>query len=195
LPHKWRTLWYPDPLRHLPNLVTVVRIALTPVIVWQLSTGHFLRGLVLFVAAGFTDVLDGWLARACKSSSRAGAYLDPIADKLLLGSVYIVLWIQLAVPWWLVLAIFARDLAILVGAMLLLVTTQRRGFPPSVWGKLSTLLQIVTAVAAMAHRIRPHVGVRPVLDACIWLALVATVWSGLAYLWQAAQPLPPRQPD
>ena len=195
MPHRWRTLWYPEPLRHLPNLITALRVALTPVVVWQLATNHFLRALVLFAVAGFTDMLDGWLARVCKSSSRAGAYFDPIADKLLLGSVYIVLGIQMAVPWWLVVAIFARDLAILIGAMLLMVTTQRRGFPPSVWGKLSTLLQIATAVVAMAHRIRPHVGVRPVLEACIWLAFAATVWSGLVYLWQAAQPRPVKQPD
>jgi cardiolipin synthase len=175
-------------LRNLPNLITAVRIALTPVIVWQLGAGHFLRGLLLFAVAGFTDVLDGWLARWLKCSSRTGAYLDPIADKLLLGSVYIVLGIQLAVPWWLVIVVFARDLAILVGAMLLLSTTERRGFPPSVWGKLSTLLQITTAVAAMAHRIRPHVGVRPVLEALVWVSAIATVWSGLEYLWQAAQP-------
>jgi cardiolipin synthase len=182
-------------LRHLPNLITALRIALTPVIVWQLAAGHFLRGLVLFAVAGFTDVLDGWLARSFQCSSRAGAYLDPIADKLLLGSVYITLGIQLAVPWWLVVIVFARDLAILVGAMLLLSTTKRRGFPPSVWGKLSTLLQIATAVAAMAHRIRPHVGMRPVLEALVWLAAAATVWSGLEYLWQAAQPPAARRRD
>ncbi len=182
-------------MRNLPNLITAVRIALTPVIVWQLTAGHFLRGLVLFAVAGFTDVLDGWVARWLKCSTRTGAYLDPIADKLLLGSVYIVLGIQLAVPWWLVIIVFTRDLAILVGAMLLLTTTGRRGFRPSVWGKLSTLLQIATAVAAMAHRIRPHVGMRPALEALVWLAAVATVWSGLEYLWQAAQPPAARRPD
>lgn len=182
-------------MRHLPNLITGVRLALTPVIVWQLTTGHFLRGLVLFAVAGFTDTLDGWVARAFRWSSQAGAYLDPIADKLLLASVYIVLGIRSAVPWWLVVAVFARDLAILVGAMLLMVITERRGFPPSVWGKLSTLLQILTAVAAMAHRIRPQVVVSTVLETLIWLTFVATVWSGLAYLWQAAQPRQARQPD
>jgi len=182
-------------LRHLPNLITALRIALTPVIVWQLAAGHFLRGLVLFIVAGFTDVLDGWLARSFRWASSAGAYLDPIADKLLLGSIYIVLGMQQVIPWWLVVAVFARDLAILVGAMLLMIILERRGFPPSVWGKLSTFLQILTAVAAMAHSVRPHVGMRPVLDALVLLTLAATIWSGLAYLWQAAQPQPPKQSD
>lgn len=162
---------------------------------WQLATGHFLRGLVLFAVAGFSDVLDGWVARAFKWSSGAGAYLDPIADKLLLGSVYIVLGVKLAIPWWLVVIVFSRDLAILLGAMLLMVTMERRGFPPSVWGKLSTLLQIAAAVIAMAYRIRPHLGLRLVLESVVWLAAVATVWSGLEYLWRAAQPQSPKQPD
>ncbi len=182
-------------MKHLPNLITVLRIALTPFIVWQLVTGHFLRGLVLFMVAGFTDVLDGWLARSFRWGSPAGAYLDPIADKLLLGSIYIVLGVQHVIPWWLVVAVFSRDLAILLGAMLLMVILERRGFPPSVWGKLSTLLQILTAVVALAHCVRPHVGMRPVLDALVLLTLAATIWSGLAYLWQAAQPQPPRQSD
>jgi cardiolipin synthase len=182
-------------LRHLPNLITGVRLALTPVILWQIATGHFLRGLVLFAVAGFTDALDGWVARAFRWSSRAGAYFDPIADKLLLDSVYIVLSIRSAVPWWLVVAVLARDLAILVGAMLLMVIAERRTFPPSAWGKLSTLLQILTAVAAMAHCVRPQVVVSAALETLIWLTFVATVWSGLSYLWQAAQPRPARQSD
>jgi len=182
-------------LRHLPNFITGLRIVFTPIIVWHLSTGHFLRALILFAVAGISDALDGSVARAFGWSSRAGAYLDPIADKLLLGAVYITLGLQMAVPWWLVVAVFSRDLAILVGAMLLMATAGRRGFSPSVWGKLSTLLQILAAVAAMAHRIRPNLGLRPVLEVVFWLTLAMTIWSGLAYLWRAAQPQPSAQPD
>ena len=105
-----------------------------------------------FGAAAFTDILDGLLARRFDSQSKIGQYLDPVADKILLTSIYIGLALGGAVPLWIVLLIIARDLWILLLSAVALRFTQFRNLQPSVWGKASTFFQIMAAVAVMAAR-------------------------------------------
>src|SRR5579883_2909018 len=107
------------------------------------------RALALFAAAAVTDALDGALARRFGWTSTAGAYLDPIADKALLSGLYLTLAVTGDIPWWLVGLIFGRDLLILAAAGLALLFTRLRAFPPSLWGKVSTIFQVLTAVAWM----------------------------------------------
>lgn len=134
----------------IPNLFTMVRILMTPFIVAELARGQFVAGGWLFGTAAFTDLLDGAVARRFGGESKLGLYLDPIADKILLSSTYIGLAAGQAVPVWIVVVIFARDLWIVLLSWIALQFTEFRNLQPSVWGKASTFMQVITAVAVMA---------------------------------------------
>jgi len=136
----------------IPNLLTLVRIIMTPFILIALSKGRYMAGGWMFGAAAFTDVLDGGLARHLGSQSKVGQYFDPIADKILLSCIYIGLALGGAVPLFIVVLIFARDLWILGLSAIALKFTGYRDLHPSVWGKASTFFQIMAAVAVMAAR-------------------------------------------
>lgn len=136
----------------IPNLFTLVRIIMTPFILIELSRGQYLVGGWMFGGAAFTDILDGGLARRLGGKSTVGAYFDPIADKILLSCIYIGLMLGGAVPLWIVVLIFARDLWILALSGVALRLTDFRNLQPSVWGKASTFCQIMAAVAVMGAR-------------------------------------------
>jgi cardiolipin synthase len=169
---------------NLPNLFTLARLVMTPFVIDAVLDGRHVAALVLFAAAGFTDFLDGQAARRLNSTTPVGAYLDPIADKCLLSGVFLALAAARIVPWWVVAIIFARDLLILAGVGIVLLLTSVRRFPPSIWGKLSTAVQILTAVLWM---LRNAAG-GPVLDRLSWAMLVPcvglTIYSGLDYTWR-----------
>ena len=139
--NKWLTI---------PNLLTFVRILMTPFILIELSRGRYMAGGWMFGAAAFTDILDGALARAMGDVSKTGQYLDPIADKILLSCIYIGLALGGAVPVWIVYVIFARDLWILLLSAIALRFTSFRHLQPSVWGKASTFCQVMAVVAVTA---------------------------------------------
>jgi cardiolipin synthase len=134
----------------IPNLFTMVRIVMTPFILFELAHGRFLLGGWLFGGAAVTDLLDGAVARRFGGETKIGLYLDPIADKILLSCVYIGLAAGGAVPVWVVAVIFGRDLYIVLLSTFALRFTTFRDLQPSVWGKASTFLQVMTAVAVMA---------------------------------------------
>ncbi len=136
----------------IPNLLTLVRIIMTPFILIELSKGRYLAGGWMFGAAAFTDILDGGLARQLGSQSKVGQYFDPIADKILLSCIYVGLAMGGAVPVWIVVLIFARDFWILGLSAIALKFTGYRDLQPSMWGKASTFFQIMAAVAVMAAR-------------------------------------------
>lgn len=136
----------------IPNLLTLVRVIMTPFILIELSRGQYLVAGWMFGGAAFTDILDGGLARRFGAESNIGRYFDPIADKILLSCIYIGLALGGAVPLWIVVLIFARDLWILALSGLALSLTDFRDLQPSVWGKASTFFQIMAAVAVMGSR-------------------------------------------
>ena len=168
-------------LFNLPNLFTLARLLLTPFIASGILTGHYGRAIVLLFAAGFTDVMDGYLARRFKISTRIGAYFDPIADKILLGAIYISLGLAGAIPWWMVGIVFGRDMLILAMAAYGLLFTQLRKFPPSVWGKISTFLQIGAALVVMGAR----AGIAAPVTLALYLMVFGTIVSGIHYVWRA----------
>ena len=143
--------------------------------------GRYARALVLLFLAGVTDVIDGYLARRLQVATSAGAYFDPVADKILLSAVYISLGIAGAIPWWMVAIVFGRDVLILAMAAYGLLFTTHRKFPPSVWGKISTFCQIGAALVVMSARAGIAV---PYLWA-LYLMVFATAWSGMHYVWRA----------
>ncbi len=119
---------------------------LVPFVAADILHGQWTRALILLFAAGFTDVIDGFLARRFGQPTRVGAYFDPIADKILLVAIYIALGAAQAIPRWMVALVFGRDLLILGMAAYGLLFTSVRKFPPSVWGKISTFFQIAAAL-------------------------------------------------
>jgi cardiolipin synthase len=178
----------------LPNLLTLLRLLMTPPLVVSLARRHYAPAFVWLVAAGITDVLDGWLARRFRWISPFGAILDPVADKALLVGAYLALAMAGATPLWLTALVLGRDAAILLFAAVMLALGKRRSFPPSVWGKLSTLCQVTTASFVIGARAFAVAAVEPWLPALFALTAAATAWSGLHYAWQAARWREPRNP-
>lgn len=167
-----------------PNLVTLLRLALVPLILRAIVNGQHAWALGIFALAAFTDLLDGGLARQFQWSTSLGAYLDPIADKTLLSGLYLTLAFTGDIPWWFVGVIFGRDLLILAAVGLALLLTRLRGFPPSVWGKASTFFQIATAVAWMTRNATQSPLAERVALALIWPTAAMTIWSGIHYAWR-----------
>jgi cardiolipin synthase len=151
----------------------------TPIIVLAVMRGERSWAFQLCFAAGFTDFLDGFLARRFRWTSRLGAWMDAICDKVLLSSLYVAFGIAGWVPSWLVWLVLGRDLLILAMAGFGLAFTTMRDFPPSVWGKISTNVQIAAAAAILAG---PPVLFGPAVAACA----IVTAWSGLHYIASAA---------
>jgi cardiolipin synthase len=173
----------------LPNLFTLSRLVLTPFIVSAILSNHPSRALTLFLLAAFTDAIDGWLARISDSSTQLGAYLDPIADKILMSGIFLALGAAGFVPWWFVAIVFGRDLYLLLAVAAILALTKVRKFPPSRWGKLSTFVQIATAVTWMTRNLSPVQVLDSLAAAMLWVCAVFTVWSGLHYTLRAARTL------
>ncbi|MGA2595983.1 MAG: CDP-alcohol phosphatidyltransferase family protein [Bryobacteraceae bacterium] len=172
-------------MKILPNLITAVRFALTPVIVLAILHGEWNMAFWISIAAGITDVLDGLAARSLHVSSRIGSYLDPIADKLLLTLIYLAFGIALAIPWWMVALVFGRDLFIVAMAAYGFFFTTVRDFPPTVWGKFSTFVQIIAALAVMNNRGGSSIPAGPFL----WTMVATTAWSGIHYGWRGLKML------
>lgn len=167
-------------MRHLPNILTIARIILTPLIAWYLAKNDPRGAFPILFFAGFSDGVDGYLARRFGWTSKAGAYMDPIADKLLLVTLWIGLGLAGRAPWWMVGLALGRDALILgfTGSMLLMQRV--REFPPSIWGKRSTFFQLSYCgwqVMDMAWHFLPEWWLQ------CWLALAAitTLWSALDY--------------
>src|SRR5580658_8133768 len=136
---------------NLPNLITLFRLVLIPFIVQAILAGRHEFALAIFAVAAATDVLDGAAARHLGLTTQAGAYLDPIADKCLLSGVFVALAAARIVPWWLAAIVIGRDLYILLGALAVRAAAGVKDFPPSIWGKTSTFVQIVTVTIWIAR--------------------------------------------
>jgi len=125
-----------------PNQLTLLRMMFVPFIVINMVEGHYLLALILFVLAGFSDGLDGLLARTLKQQTVLGQYLDPIADKLLLSTMFMVLSILHKIPWKFTVLVFSRDITILLASAVLYAIAGLRDFRPSIFGKANTFAQV-----------------------------------------------------
>ena len=125
-----------------PNQLTLLRMMFLPFIVIKLVEGHYSLALILFVLAGFSDGLDGLLARTLKQQTVLGQYLDPIADKLLLSTMFLVLSILHKIPWKFTVLVFSRDVSILFASAVLYAIAGLRDFRPSIFGKANTFAQV-----------------------------------------------------
>lgn len=172
-----------NPLRSTPNLLTLLRICLAPFLVTAILEGHFLLSFSLFVAAGLTDALDGTLARVLKQRSMLGHYLDPVADKLLLSTLFLVLLYKGLMPVAVTVLVFGRDLGILLVAALLYAAVGRREFHPSIFGKANTLAQIVAVAAVLLHQLTRAYWVTVFRTIALDATIALTIVSGLHYAW------------
>ena len=174
-----------NPLRTAPNLLTVMRICLAPFLVAAILENRFELS-VFFIAAGLSDALDGLLARILKQRTILGQYLDPIADKLLLSTLFLVLMHKGLMPTTVTVLVFGRDVGILLVAAVLYAVAGRREFGPSIFGKANTVAQIAAVAFVLLHQLTTAkwiVILRLVaLDATIGL----TIASGLHYAWLIA---------
>jgi cardiolipin synthase len=139
--------------RAAPNLLTLLRLFIIPFLVIEILDGHYRAAFALFLLAGISDGLDGLLARWLSQRTTLGLYLDPIADKLLLSTLFLVLTHVGLMPRYVTVLVFSRDLGILLIATLLFATGTLRDFQPSLFGKLNTLFQILTLTAVLCERI------------------------------------------
>jgi len=169
-------------LSQLPNIITVIRFLLVPPVVLFLLDGRYGAALIIFATAGFSDALDGYLAKHYQWTSRLGALLDPLADKLLLVSAFLTLsWLD-QIPPWLVAVVILRDLVIVTGAIVYNLRIEHLEAAPSVISKLNTFTQLLLVMAVMFTQ---AVAALPVLwmDVLIYCVLLTTFWSGLDYVW------------
>jgi cardiolipin synthase (CMP-forming) len=132
-----------------PNQLTLLRMMFLPFIVIKLVEGHYFWALALFVLAGLSDGLDGLLARILKQQTTLGQYLDPIADKLLLSTVFLVLSIMRKIPWKFTVLVFSRDISILAASAVLFAIAGLRDFRPSIFGKANTFAQVLAVFFVM----------------------------------------------
>jgi len=170
----------------IPNLLSLLRLGLTPLFLISIVSGRPQISLLIFALAGITDALDGWIARAYGLQSRLGAYLDPVADKLLLTCAYVALAIPglrpgVIIPAWVTVMVIARDVIIVVVALVLYVATGRSRFPPTRLSKVNTITQVVTANLVLASSVWRLF--ETVAEWAIWAVVATTLASGIAYIF------------
>jgi cardiolipin synthase (CMP-forming) len=169
----------------LPNLLTLLRVLLIPVFIILIINRSFGWAIVTFAVAGITDGIDGLLARLTHQRTELGAYLDPIADKLLLASSFITLALIELVPSWLAVIVISRDVIILVGIAVLMLNDYRPQIRPSLVSKATTFLQISTILLVLAERYYP------ILKGPTWVVIYGaglfTVLSGAHYIHRGAR--------
>jgi cardiolipin synthase len=166
---------------NLPNALTLIRILLIPLFVNLLISKSFLGALVTFLIAGITDALDGFLARIWHQRTDFGAYLDPIADKLLLASAFVTLAILRIVPSWLTVIVMSRDILIAVGFWVLTMTDHKPTVRPRYTSKITTVLQALTIIWALLSVLPWRF--ESLFRVLIGLTAFFTVISGIHYIY------------
>ncbi len=174
----------------IPNLLSIFRMGLIPLFIITLVDDHPGRALGIFLIAGLTDALDGFIARFWNQKSHLGTYLDPMADKLLLVSAYVMLAIPpssggLAIPIWVSILVIARDVLIVVVALVLYLALHITSFRPAAIGKVSTAVQLVTVGLVLLARGWPASETVAIVG--IYATALFTVSSGLFYIYQASR--------
>jgi cardiolipin synthase (CMP-forming) len=170
----------------LPNVITFARLCAVPLSVWLVLERQFAQAFFLFVAAGASDAIDGWLARRNGGGNSVGALLDPVADKALLVTMYVTLAAVNVLPDWLAILVVFRDAVIVGGVVGLSVLGQPVMMRPLYISKLNTALQIVlVAVTLLLSGF--SLAAPAAMDALIWTVAVTTLSSGAAYVWITAR--------
>ena len=172
-----------NPLRTAPNVLTLLRICLAPFLVTAILEDRYALSFALFVAAGLTDALDGALARLLKQRTRLGEYLDPVADKVLLSTIFLVLTYKDLIPARVTALVFGRDVGILLVAAILYAAAGRREFAPSIFGKANTVAQVSAVALVLLQKLTEAQWVVVSRSFALNATMALTVASGLHYAW------------
>jgi cardiolipin synthase len=178
----------------VPNQLTFLRLGFLPLFIILVFYRRYGWALGILIFSGLTDTFDGLLARSLNQKTSLGAYLDPIADKLLLSSSFVVLAFNGQIRWWLTILVLGRDILILTTAAVILLTAGYRAFPPTIFGKLTTTLQIFLVFAVLAAAVFHwplFILARRVL---VYLVAGFTVFSGFHYSVVVARQLSQESP-
>jgi cardiolipin synthase len=167
---------------NVPNSLTILRILLIPVFVGFLMYERYDYSLAVLLVAGLTDSLDGTIARVANQRTRLGAYLDPLADKLLLTSGFVALSVLHLVPLWIVILVVSRDMILMTGTLLARLAESRVDISPTILGKGTTLFQLVYLILVVALTSR-HMDLR-LIQPLLYLMVGLTVLSGFHYLYR-----------
>lgn len=174
----------------IPNLLSLLRMALVGPFVIALLNGQVKRALLVVVVAGVSDVLDGLIARFFHQQSLLGTYLDPLADKLLVTAAYVILALPglrlpgaFQIPSWVTVVVIARDVLLVVVALLLYLAAGVRQFPPSVLSKITTVFQIGAVVVVLLTGLWPELDTAALV--LMYTVAFLTMGSGLDYVWRA----------
>ena len=175
----------------IPTSLTLIRMALTPFIIISIFYKHTFIACILFCIAAFTDLLDGLIARLFRQETLLGKLLDPIADKILLNTVNIILSFggifSFTIPGWLTLVIISRDLLIIASVSLIVVAANYKDISPSWTGKLSTICQIISIIGVLIMNLSYRSDVALLLQFIFYITLLFIVISGILYLFKIAK--------
>src|SRR5215467_6696331 len=169
-----------------PNLLTLLRLIFIPLTVIAVLDNHYVWALCIFIVAGISDGLDGLLARLLQQKTVLGQYLDPIADKLLLSTMFFVLSTAHRIQWSVTVLVFSRDIIIMIICALLYATGLITVFRPSWWGKANTLAQIVTVPLVLLREISHAQWILIGKRIGIWATVTLTIFSGVHYAIRVA---------
>lgn len=170
-------------LKHIPNVLTLVRLVLIIPFLVYLYHKDYTHAFYLFIFAGFTDGLDGWLARTFHWQSRLGSFIDPLADKLLVACSFIALCLLGSLPWWLVILVFARDLTISLGVLAWYWFVQRKlDFAPTFLSKINTALQLMLVTLCLFELAFFKLDFY-LINGLIILTTLTTVITYVYYVW------------
>jgi len=167
---------------NIPNILTLLRIILTPVLVIFLMEGSYFKALIVFAVSGLSDGLDGFLARTLKQQTKLGAYLDPIADKALLTSSFLTLAILGILPGWLTVVVISRDCIILLGIAVLSFMSISVEIRPAFISKVTTMLQPLTVLMVLMVHGLAGGGEYSGMYLMYWVTALVTILSGIVYL-------------
>lgn len=173
----------------VPNQITLLRLGFLPFFLILISYEHYRWALLILVIAGLSDGVDGLLARKLNQKSSLGAYLDPIADKLLLSSSFVILAMEKKIAWWLTIIVLSRDVLILVVAAVIILISGYRPFPPSIFGKLATFFQILLVFFVVLSAAFPHPHLALLVRGIFYTVTFFTVVSGFHYSFTIARRL------
>jgi cardiolipin synthase len=165
----------------VPNLITTIRIILAPVFVIYLINDQFLAALIVFLLCALSDGLDGMVARLMNQRSKLGAYLDPLADKLLLVAAFVTLSVRGYLPAWLTVLVFSRDTIILLGVLVLFLNRMEFTIKPTPVSKVTTWLQFITVLAVLLRAYMPSL--TRFCPYIFYLTALLTISSGLHYMY------------
>lgn len=173
----------------VPNQLTFLRLAFLPFFIIAIKYDRYDWALGILVLAGLSDGLDGFLARGLNQRTPLGAYLDPIADKLLLSSSFIILAFKKKITWWLTIIVFSRDILILVVAVVILLIWGYRPFPPSIFGKMTTAFQIILVFTVVFSAAYPDFHLAKIVHLLVYGVTFFSVFSAFHYSFSTTRNL------